>query len=220
LRELPAASVNFDIWEAPPTPSWHKPLREWFSRHSVVYQLVFHGPLLGRLQGDFQVRHAADIYDSATSLIVPEKNIAEAFLPKGILRRLDQRSGSVREGMRITFKLLKEMNEICRQNNIQFIVVVIPTKEMVFSEYLEHNPKLRLSEVLDALLANERTARRTLFKFFDESDIRYVDTLPALKGSVEHELYARTAADMHPNKNGYRVIGEAVAGALESRKLR
>ena len=89
---------------------------------------------------------------------------------------------------------------------------------MVFSEYLEHNPRLRLSEVLDELLANERIARKGLFKFFAESDIGHVDALPALKGSIEHELYARAAADMHPNKNGYRVIGEAVAVALDKMK--
>ena len=41
--------------------------------------------------------------------------------------------------MRITFKLLAEMNEISRQNQAQFIVVIIPTKEMVFAEYLEYN---------------------------------------------------------------------------------
>jgi hypothetical protein len=214
LRKAPVETVSFDIWEVPPSPTWHKRLRVWLSRHSVIYQLVFHGSLLGRLQGSFQIRHASDIYESAASLRVPEKNIAEAFRPNGILLRLNQQSESVREGVRITFTLLKEMNDICRSNEIQFLVAVIPTKEMVFSEYLERNPALRLGEVFDKVLANERTARTALFKFLDDSGIQYVDTLPGLKSSVQHELYVRTAADMHPNKNGYRVIAETVAGAL------
>src|SRR5207247_6094989 len=121
-----------------------------------IYQLVVHGPLLGWIQGEFQIKHASKIYDNATSVIIPEQNICEAFLPTGILRRLDQDSESVREGMRITFKLLKEMNEICRQNNIQFVVAVIPTKEAVFSDYFENTPKLPLSDLIKILLATER----------------------------------------------------------------
>ena len=177
---------------------------------------MFHGPLLGRFQGEVQIKNASRIYDSATSLIIPEKNICEAFLPKGILSRLDQENEFIREGMRITFKLFKEMNETCRQNNIEFVVTVIPTKEMVFSDFLEHKPELPLSDVLDKLIANERGAREKTFKFLSDSNIRYVDPLPALKGSVDHELYTRTAADMHPNKNGYRVIAQAISQSFET----
>jgi hypothetical protein len=222
LRELPVEKADFDIWEVPSNDAWHtwnKPLRLWLSRHSVIYQLVVHGPLLGRLNGETQIKHASQIYGSAVSLIIPEKHICEAFHPKGILRWLDQDQETVREGMRITFKLFKEMDETCRENNIQFIVLVIPTKEMVFSPYLEHNPKLPLSDVLDKLIANERLAREKVFKFFSDSSIRHVDPLPALQGSVEHEIYAHTAADVHPNKNGYRIMAEAIAQSLATKTV-
>ena len=71
---------------------------------------------------DASKANAHQFSDRATALIIPEKNILEAFLPTGIVRRLDQESENVREGMRITFKLLAEMNEISRQNNAQFVV--------------------------------------------------------------------------------------------------
>jgi hypothetical protein len=215
LRALPAENVKFDIWEAPSATSWHKKIRLWLSRNSIIYQLVFHGSIIGRFQGEVQIRNAHQFSDAATSLSVPEKNILEAFLPKGILIRLDQNSESVREGMRITFQLLAEMNEFSRQNQAQFIVVIIPTKEMVFAEYLEHNSNLPLSDVLDRLLYNERLARERTFEFLTNSHISYVDTLPALRGSLSQELYARTATDMHPSRNGYRKIGEAVFEALK-----
>jgi hypothetical protein len=215
LRELPANEVNFDIWAEPPTPTWHKKLRVWLSRHSVVYQLIVHGPLLGRVQGEVQIRNARRSSGEVVALDIPEKGILEAFLPKGILRRLDQSSGSVREGMRITFKLLAEMREVCRKNRIELVVAVIPTKEMVFAEYLEHKPELPLSDVLDRLIANERIARDKTFEALRQSQIRYVDTLPTLRKSIDQQIYARTAADMHPGRNGYRVIGEAISEALK-----
>lgn len=218
LRELPAEKVNFDIWETTATLTWHKNIRVWLSRHSVIYKLVFHGPLAGRLKGELQIKQAAKLYDSATSLTIPEQNICEAFLPKGILRRLDQDSESVREGMRITFKLLKEMNEMCRKDHVQFLVAVIPTKEMVFADILRQHTELPLSDVIEKLVTNETIARKQTFGLLEEARIGYVDALPALRGAVEHEIYARAATDMHPNKNGYKVIAEAISAALTPQK--
>ena len=120
--------------------------------------------------------------------------------------------------MRVTFDLLKQMNDICDQQQIRFVVVIIPTKELVFSDYLEHNPKLALSDVLDKLIDNERVARTKTLQFLTDAGITYVDTLPTLKGSLEQKLYARTASDMHPNRSGYRVIAEAVVLSLRQDK--
>ena len=214
LRALPKEKVDFDIWDSPTTPSWHKKIRVWLSQNSVLYQLVFHGSVLGRAQGELQIKNAHAMSKLATTLNVPEHHILEAFLPSGIRRNLDQNNASIREGMRITFKLLADMNETSRQNNLRFVVAVIPTKEMVFSDYLEHNAQIPLDDVIDNLLANERIARDKTFRFLKDSNIEFVDVLPALKRSLEHELYARTAADMHPSTNGYKVIGEAIFEAL------
>lgn len=210
LRKLPGEKAKFNIWEVQDTPVWHKRIRVWLSRHSVVYQLVFHTSVLGRLQGEAQIKVDPKVDPSVTSLIVPEKNILEAFRPEAVLRALDQQNPDIREGMRITFKLLQQMKEICDQNQIQFLVVVIPTKETVFSPYLEQQPQLHFSGVLQQLTFNERQARESMFEFFQENNISYVDALPALQASVEHQLYARTSQDMHPGRNGYRVIAEAV----------
>src|SRR5215831_20557063 len=48
LRSMQAGQVDFDIWQAPPAPTSSKRMRLWLSRHSVLYQLVVHGPLTGR----------------------------------------------------------------------------------------------------------------------------------------------------------------------------
>ena len=215
LRKLPPQKVEPNIWEFT-SQSWHKKLRVWLSRHCVIYQLAFHTGFGGKLQGEYQIRNAATLYPGlATSLIIPDKNIFEAFRPKGVLFGLDQDNPNVREGMRISFELMRQMNEICQQNHVQFMVVVIPTKETVFSEYLEHNSKVPLDDVIDKLIVSERSARSQMFEFLTQNNIPYVDTLPALEKSVGQGLYARTAGDMHPGKNGYRVIAEAVADRLK-----
>jgi hypothetical protein len=61
---------------------------------------------------------------------------------------------------------------------------------------------------------NERSAKADLVEFLSSEGIAYVDALPALRRSVKNQLYAQTTRDMHPGKNGYRVIGETVAEYL------
>jgi SGNH hydrolase-like domain, acetyltransferase AlgX len=219
LRALPTDQVDFNIWETQQvSPSLSKAIRVWLSRHSVVYQLVFHGPLLGALQGEAQIRMASRLSEAASTLSVPEDGILEAFRPKGLLANLDQASVNVKEGMRISFLLLRQMKELCRQNNTGFIVVVIPTKEMVFADYLERRSDMPLGDVIGRLLTNERLARDQTFDALRQSGIDFVDVLPALRGQRGSQLYARTAGDMHPNSNGYRVIGQAVAAAIRARE--
>ena len=66
--------------------------------------------------------------------------------------------------MRITFDLLKEMEKLCRQEGCRLLVVIIPTKETVFSEYLEKEPRPHLHEALDRVIVNERFAKKTLLE--------------------------------------------------------
>jgi hypothetical protein len=220
LRRGGLEKVDPDIWqkEISANPSFQKRVRIWLSENSVLYRLVIHG-FLANIKGRFQVNHASRINASATALILPEKNVNEAFLPKGLLRGLDQQEAGVREGMRLTFNLLKEMNAICASNHVQFLVAVVPTKETVYSRYLEHNPQLALSDVLDKVIANERLARQELFAMFKQENIAFVDLLPPMeKAAGQARIYTYGVSDMHPNPNGYRVIADAVSQALATPK--
>jgi len=218
LRRGGLANVDPDIWEQDPASkpvSWHKRIRIWLSSHSVLYRLVVHN-LFANAKNRYQVEHASQLYDSVTSLILPEKHIRESFLPEITLLGLDQEQSGVQEGMRITFKLLQEMNALCASHHVQFVVAVIPTKETVFARYLEHNPKLTMSGTLDKVIANERIARQKLFTTLKQENISFVDLLPPLEKASESETIYNGASDMHPNKNGYRVIAQAISQYLKT----
>ena len=183
LRKGNGDEVNPDIWNANAVPGKGplKGLRNWLSQNCMLYQLTFHGPILGKLKGYMEINKFRRPDGVTSFLVVDEKNIREAFLPRYLLNRLNQKNPAIREGMRITFGLLKDMNELCLQNGSQFIVAIIPTKEMVFAEYLENNPKVYLGNIINDLLKNERSARKELVEFLSKSGIRYVDTLPDLR---------------------------------------
>lgn len=209
-------NVDADIWGASEPLVWGAGVRNWLSENSLIYRIVVHGPLMAMVKKTIRFRQTSLNSDPYTAaLIIDDKNIREAFRPIGISNRLDQTNAQVTEGMRITFHLLKEMDKVCKQEGCRLVIVIIPTKETVFSEYLEKNTKIHLHEVLDRLIANERLATQTLVESLADAGIPHIDTLPALKQSVGNQLYAQTIRDMHPSKNGYRIIGEAVAQYLE-----
>jgi hypothetical protein len=109
------------------------------------------------------------------------------------------------------------MEQACRQHDCRLLVVLIPTKESVFAYHLLRNPRLPLREVVADLVANERQASAALRGFLDDARIPYVDTLPALRRQLGDHLYAASDRDMHPSRNGYRVIGETVAVFLRDK---
>jgi hypothetical protein len=116
--------------------------------------------------------------------------------------------------MRITFELLRRMDQLSREHGAQFAVMVIPTKETVFADYLLKASTLHLKGVIQDVVLNEKAATRELMAFLDAAAIPHVETLAALRSQLGHQLYTRSDRDMHPAKNGYRVIGEAAAGFI------
>jgi hypothetical protein len=216
LRSGKWNNVDADIWGVSEPLVWGADVRNWLSENSLIYRIVVHGPLIAMVKESIRFRETSSNSDpNTTALLIEDKNIREAFRPIGISNRLDQTNAQITEGMRITVHLLKEMDKVCKQEGCRLIVVIIPTKETVFSEYLEKNTKIHLNEVLDRLIANERLAKQTLVESLADAGITHIDTLPALKQSVGNQLYAQTTRDMHPSKNGYRIIGEVVAQYLE-----
>ncbi len=217
LRSEDAPRADFNIWDTPTDPAWYKGITNWLSAHSILYRLVVHGPVLGGVKNALQFRQVIENEDpQATALVVADKGIREAFRPTGMATRLDQSSAPIVEGMRITFRLLDDMNRKCHERGCRLLVAVIPTKETVFSDYLDGNTEIHLHDAIQETISNERLARTKLFAFLDGAGIPYVDALPGLKAAVEHHLYAPMTTDMHPGKNGYRVIGEQVAAFLKS----
>ena len=215
LRKGQWKAADADIWKTSDATVWHKQARAWLSRNSIIYRLVVHGPLLGRVKGAFQIQRASSTQDpEVTTLIAGDAGIREAFRPLSLRSRLDQRSPLVREGMRITFDLLGRMNQLSRENGSRFLVVVIPTKETVFADYLLKDPATHLHDAIAQLVADESSATNELLAFLDSAGIPHVETHTALRRQASNQLYTFGDRDMHPGKNGYHVIGEVVAQFL------
>lgn len=93
----------------------------------------------------------------------------------------------VREGLDLSLGFFNRMNEIAHNNNIDFLVVIIPTKESVFTKYKEGNTELPASYKIDYLIENESKVDAAIKIYFGEHGIKYIEMLGPLSLSAGAE---------------------------------
>ena len=185
-------------------------LRHFLPGNSVVYRIIS-----SSVVGD-ELRQLRRIYQGEEIIMYEniEYNIQTGFMPAVRLRALDLNLASVREGLRISLDLIDKMNMICKEKNTEFLVVLIPTKESVYSDFIGNNSSLPNTEIIDELLANESEVRKLVINHLDNNDIAFVSVVDALRGRTRYEQLYPTNFGTHSNKNGYRIIAKSVAQNL------
>ena len=189
-------------------------IRDWLSRHSVLYRIAIYS--LGDILRFIEIKY---IYPSSDITIYENKenNIHSIFTPSKRLSALNLKDQNVKEGLDISLEAFTKMKQFCLTKNISFLVVLIPTKENVYGEYIENDSTLDNSQVIKDLLVCERNVDNIVKVYFTENDIIYVDPLDSLKDTIKRAP-PFPSGDGHPNKDGYRVIANAVYQSLKINK--
>lgn len=183
-------------------------IRDWLAKNSVIYRLVTQSRIFDQFRVDQAVRL------STTSFVQEISGQSIMLDPKSMMKFVDMGDPRIATALDITLTVLSRIRDFCEQNGIDLSIAVIPVKENVYWPAVkeltsEHRQQMRiLSDNLDRI-------RTTLFRFFEENGIAYVDTLPPLRnGVLGNALYPE--ADGHPNGDGYAVIADAIARAIEA----
>ena len=187
----------------------------FLSSNSVLYRLVSSSVIGDNLRQRRRVARGEEI----VMLNNEEHGITTGFTPDRRLKGLDMENPEVSQGLELSLEFFNRMNMLARENGAGFLVVIIPTKESVFSELIEGNNKLLASDKIDSLIANERSVNSVVIQYFDEHGIDYIDVLPALwEGAATEQIYP-TNFGGHPNRNGYRIIAETVKSKIKELSL-
>lgn len=196
-------------------PAW--PLRNALRDHSALFHFLRQlgggsAALGGRAQDAWhaaqkranaypQYLHAFDGGSGARTTMT----VAKRLLP------LDTRDERISEGLHLTLGALTDLANRSRDAGVRFMVLWIPTKELVFA------PKLAATDVPDLpqLIEAETLLQGRVRALAMELDVDFVDALPVLRQSLEQgqQPYPETA-DGHPTSVGYRCIAAAVAARL------
>lgn len=116
----------------------------------------------------------------------------------------------ITEGHRIALRAIQKMNDRASDKKIRFIVVLIPTKELVFQKLVE-NPSLVYRNLTD----NEVVTWKISKDFFEHNGIEYLDALPALQEQLSLGIQPYHASiDGHPNEHGHKAIANLITSYL------
>ena len=141
-------------------------------------------------------------------------NFRQFFTPGKRLSALDKNLQKVREGVRISKTALQQIHSICLENNTNLLVVLIPTKELVYSQIIKEKHPLELTTDYSNLIENETAIRSDFMQFFETESIRFTDALPVLMEAASNGEHIYPTNDGHPNGNGYLIIAQLVKDRL------
>ena len=124
-------------------------------------------------------------------------------------RKMDLGRERISLGLAVTEDLLCEMKKRADSEGIEFSVLLIPSKERVFFDYLEGHG-YGLSADYREMVDNEDALTGELSRFFSKTGIRYADARPYVQKELygSGNVYSRTD-DGHPLATGYRAYAQA-----------
>lgn len=218
LREL--AGRHFGT--SPALDSDVSPLRGWLSRSSRVYGLlralyaaISQSPYL--TQGEDADQHPFETSGARPGYVAfdAEPRFRTVFQPpEGYVLSMNLADPRIREGKRITEAVLLSMQTRLRAQSIRFMVLLIPTKYMVYRPLVERYRASVPASLFD-LLEHETRLTAELEAFLRNHGIEYVDSAAALRAGFDRgQRPYPQSSNTHPNESGYAALAEALVPIL------
>ncbi|HPL95316.1 MAG TPA: hypothetical protein PLF15_00845 [bacterium] len=141
------------------------------------------------------------------------KTTLSPFYRATVINLNDQR---IQEAFRITQQLFLEMHKKLTTQNKQFIILIIPTKEMVYGQFMAEK-KIIFPEQLQTYLDKEKEVIINIEKFCQTNHLKCVNATNKLVFGVaeKKEIYPADI-DGHPTAIGYQLIAESVFEYLQN----
>jgi hypothetical protein len=181
-------------------------IKYWLNHHSVFYRVA-------KSRMEFLISVVRGPGDRFVHYVNDERGIEKYFNPVSRLSVIDSKDQRILEGLRLSLVAIDEMSAYCRDQNIGFSVIIIPTDISVYAAFLYGNKALPHSETFSAVIDSEEELFSVVDEFLNSKSILYVNVLDSLQARVDEPIYRRYE-DGHPSAYGYRIIARCVAEHL------
>lgn len=217
VEPLAARATHLFAFGEPAEPPPLPPMRGFLSRHSRLYGLArrtrheiarrLHPP---QAQDPWVTALAFARAHPAYCRIFERGPYRTVFTPQYRFSVLDPADVRVREGERIALEALREMRARAAAAGVRFLLLWIPTKELVYRDVVEDGGR-----AYDALTAAEAALHDRMLGTLRADGMEVVDALPALR----HQLSAGPGPypvdqDGHPTPEGHRALAGCVEAGL------
>lgn len=120
----------------------------------------------------------------------------------------------IAEGHRIAIRANRLIAQRAREANIRYLVVLIPTKDLVFKDVVRDSG-FAMPAAYDQMIQREEAMWRATKRHFERHKIETIDTLDALrKRLAEGQQPFHMSLDTHLNLEGHRVVAQLVHAYL------
>jgi len=207
----------------------HGTLREFLAEHSQLYGLARavkrayrQRNTLGRVGNqDWQSieKRALKERDQKFLEILDNGKVRAVFGSVFRLMALDLDDPRIAEGFRVSLEAIRLMQQRSQAANIQFAVLLLPTKEMVFKNVVYENPGAA-PKAIKAVIHSEELARQKTLNFLRDQEIHFIDPLPALQERLSNgDQPYPISFDDHPSAIGHQTIAGIVLSEIEKNDL-
>jgi hypothetical protein len=145
--------------------------------------------------------------------------VRTVFTPQARLNAQDLDDARVAEGLHVTLAAIERIATSCR-GRARLFVLLMPTKELVFAEYLRAHAT-GIPDSFSRLAEREAAIRAQIEEALRERGVETIDPLPAMRTLLSPDAERRTAVnpysetwDGHPAAAGYAAVSLAVSVAL------
>ncbi len=136
------------------------------------------------------------------------------FTPRYRLLGLNLRDPRIEEGLRIALGAIGRMNARLKLAGIPLLVLLVPTKELVFKSVVPLED-VQSWEFYGSLLENEEEMWRRTKVALRDLDIQYIDALPVLQTLVQDGVQPYPVSwDGHMNVIGHRAVADLVRSSI------
>jgi hypothetical protein len=185
-------------------------LRDWLSKHSVFYAVLTRSSIF-----DFVREHELKAEMASDLIAFRDSNHNAIFDLSSQSRFLDMGDPRINSGIEITKAVMLDMRNLAEEKGFRLIVVLLPTKERVYSQLLQRAGYLAKHPRLADAVHQEDEAREVIAGFLHQNNIDMIDSLPNLEAEAKKTDPFPTTGG-HPNADGYRVIAETIAQYVNS----
>lgn len=209
------AFPNKQLIKTPPISTNHHDfnLRHWLAKNSILYNATVFSKV-----GD-KIRYLeswlfSDQVTTPNNIYYAHNGIRTIFTPKTRFNKLNLKKPNVVEGyQRITERLLA-MKRFCDKRDINFAIVIFPTKEMVFKKQLNQYMLSSMPASMIDLFEAEEGVNTQLKHYFQEKNIAYVDLLPSLSNASDKTKLFFQDANGHMAEKGHKIAAENIYRAF------
>lgn len=187
----------------------------WLREHTAIGRLLNTAGLWpGATDVDYEIDKAWARAHPDHGAICEDAQVRTVFATAYRLTGLNLDEPRIAEGWRISKDALSRTHQRVISKGAKFLVLVIPTKELVYAELMQQEGKS--SGTYQLLIEMENRVRNDALSFCAQQNLMCVDALPNLRSAIarRQKIYP-SSTESHPNADGYRVLAELVNGAMK-----